>query len=93
MTEAVFTTKDKATLEALAEELPKLKEKMSKLVEYIESLEETLEILSDKETMQDLKESEEDIKEGRVYTWEEALKELKIDEKDLAKTDFNKKST
>ena len=84
--EAVFTAKDKANLEALTEELPKIKEMLEglpKLVSRIESLEETLEILSDKEAMQNLKEAEKDVQEGRVYDWADALKELNVDEKDL----------
>jgi len=96
MSETVFTVKDRANIEAITEEMPKIKEaleKVSKLVAYVESLQETLEILNDKEAMQGLEESQKDIEEGRLYTWEEALKELNIDEKDLAKTDFNKKST
>ena len=84
--EAVFTAKDKANLEALTEELPKIKEMLEglpKLVLRMESLEETLEILSDKEAMQNLKEAEKDVEEGRVYDWKDALKELNVDEKDL----------
>ena len=52
MTEAVFTAKDKANLETLTEEIPKIREILEgfpKLVSHMESLEETLEILSDKE--------------------------------------------
>ncbi|MDR0493222.1 MAG: hypothetical protein LBH74_06270 [Nitrososphaerota archaeon] len=41
------------------------------------------EILNDKKTMQDIEEGQKDIDEGRLYSWEEALKELGIDEKDL----------
>ena len=84
--EAVFTAKDKANLEALTEELPKIREMLEglpKLVSRMESLEETLEILSDKEAMQNLKEAEKDVAEGRVYDWADALKELNVDEKDL----------
>jgi hypothetical protein len=86
VTETVFTAKDKANLEALTEEIPKIKEILEglpKLVSRMESLEETLEILSDKEAMQNLRAAQKDVEEGRVYSWEEALKELNIDEKDL----------
>jgi len=73
----------------ITEEIPEIKEimeyfpKLVSLVSYIESLEETLEILNDKETMQAIEEGQKDIDEGRLYSWEEALKELGIDEKDL----------
>jgi PHD/YefM family antitoxin component YafN of YafNO toxin-antitoxin module len=49
----------------------------------MESLEETLEILSDKEAMRNIRTAQKDVKEGRVCSWEDALKELSIDEKDL----------
>ncbi|MDR0318935.1 MAG: hypothetical protein LBI09_02750 [Nitrososphaerota archaeon] len=86
MAEAVFTAKDKANLEALTEEIPKIREMLEgfpKIVSRMESLEETLEILSDKEAMRNIKAAQKDIKEGHVCSWEEALKELSINEKDL----------
>jgi len=86
VTEAVFTAKDKANLETLTEEIPKIREILEgfpKLVSHMESLEETLEILSDKEAMGNIRAAQKDVEEGRVYSWEKALKELNIDEKDL----------
>ncbi len=49
-------------------------------IEDVEAWEETLEILSDKKLMEDLKQSRKDIKEGRVYSLDDVLKELQLDE-------------
>jgi preprotein translocase subunit SecA len=76
MVEAVFTEEEKKNLKELTEEFPKLRSE-------IESLKETLEILSDKELMADIEQGKKDVAEGRVYTFEEALKELGIDEDEL----------
>jgi predicted transcriptional regulator len=76
MVEAVFTEEDKKNLKAIVEEMPKLRSEL-------ESLKETLEILSDKELMADITQGRKDIAEGRVYTYEEALKELDIDEDEI----------
>lgn len=51
--------------------------------EEVESWEETLEIMSDKKLMASIKRGEEDIKKGRVHTFEEVLKKLKISRNDL----------
>ena len=86
MTEAVFRAKDKANLETLTEEIPKIREIQEgfpELVSRMESSEETLEILSDKEAMRNIRAAQKDVEEGRVYSWEEDLKEWNIDEKDL----------
>ena len=76
MVEAVFTEEDKKNLKAVVEEMPKLRSEL-------ESLKETLEILSDKELMQSIEQGRKDIAEGRVYTYEEVLKELDIDEGEI----------
>ncbi|MDR0493885.1 MAG: hypothetical protein LBH74_09675 [Nitrososphaerota archaeon] len=76
MTETVFTVEDKAKLNMLTEEIPKLRLR-------VEELEETLEILSDRELMQSIEISEREIEQNRLYSRKEALKELGLDEEDL----------
>jgi len=76
MVEAVFTEEEKKNLKALTEEVPKLRSEL-------ESLKETLEILSCEGVLDRLEQSKKDFAEGRVYTFEEALKELDIDEDEL----------
>ena len=49
-------------------------------IEDVEAWEETLEVLSDKKLMKDLKQSRKDIKAGRVYSLDDILKELKLNE-------------
>jgi predicted nuclease with TOPRIM domain len=75
-TEAVFTVEEKEKLQRLTEEVPKLRLRM-------EELEETLEILSDKNLMRHIRAGQKDIDEKRLYSWEEALKELGVNEEDL----------
>lgn len=76
MVETVFTNEDKKNLKVLAEELPKLRT-------VVEELTETLEILSDEKLMKSIDRSQKDVKEGKVLSYEEMLKELSIDEKEL----------
>jgi uncharacterized protein (DUF342 family) len=76
VTETVFTVEDKAKLNMLTEEIPKLRLR-------VEELEETLEILSDRELMQSIEISEREIEQNRLYSRKEALKELGLDEEDL----------
>ena len=76
MVEAVFTEEEKKNLKALTEEFPKLRLE-------VESLKETLELLSCEGVLERLEQSKKDFAEGRVYTFEEALKELDIDEDEL----------
>ena len=76
MVETVFTNEDKKNLKVLAEELPKLRT-------VVEELTETLEILSDEKLMMSIDRSQKDVKEGKVLSYEEMLKELSIDEKEL----------
>lgn len=49
-------------------------------VEDVEAWEETLEILSNRKLMKDIKEAEKDRKEGRVYSLEEVLRKLNLNE-------------
>jgi len=76
MVKAVFTEEDKKNLKALTEEVPKLRSEL-------ESLKETLEILSCEGVLERFEQSKKDFAEGRVYTHEEALKELDINEGEL----------
>jgi len=76
MVEAVFTEEEKKRITDVVEKFPQL------LLE-IESLKETLEIMSDKDAMLSIGRGEKDIAEGRVYTYEEALKELGTDKDEL----------
>ncbi|MDR0797303.1 MAG: hypothetical protein LBE70_01070 [Nitrososphaerota archaeon] len=76
MVEVVFTEEDKKNLKAVVEEMPKLRSEL-------ESLKETLELLSCEGVLDRLEQSKKDFAEGRVYTFEEALKELDIDEEEL----------
>ena len=76
MVEVVFAEEDKRNRIAVVEEVPKLRSEL-------ESLKETLEIMSDKEAMLSIARGEKDIAEGRIYTYEEALKELGIDKDEL----------
>ncbi|MDR1992529.1 MAG: hypothetical protein LBQ98_03375 [Nitrososphaerota archaeon] len=76
MVEAVFTEEEKKRIVDVVEKFPQL------LLE-VESLRETLEIMSDKEAMLSIARGEKDVAEGRVYSYEEALKELGIDEDEV----------
>ncbi len=76
MVEAVFTDEDRKNLKVIAEELPKLRT-------LVEDLTETMEILSDEKLMKSIDRSLRDLKEGKVLTYKEMLKELKIDEKEI----------
>jgi len=76
MVKAVFTEEDKKNLKALTEEVPKLRSEL-------ESLKETLEILSCGGVLNRLEQSKKDFAESRVYTHEEMLKELDIDEEEV----------
>lgn len=49
-------------------------------LDELESIEETLEIMSDPELVESIRRGEEDRKAGRVYTLEEVLKDLKLNE-------------
>ncbi|MFQ6055743.1 MAG: hypothetical protein ACE5KT_09340 [Methanosarcinales archaeon] len=48
--------------------------------EYIDSLIETLEILSDKKFMEDLRKAEHQVKKGEVISFEDAIKELGLED-------------
>jgi regulator of replication initiation timing len=76
MVEAVFTEEDKKNLKTVVEEVPKLRLEL-------ESLKETLEILSCEGVLERLAQSKKDFAEGHVYTHEEMLKELGIDEEEV----------
>jgi len=76
LVEAVFTNEDKKNLKVIAEELPKLRI-------LVEELTETMEILSDEKLMKSIDRSLKDLKEGKVLTYKDMLKELKIDEKEI----------
>ena len=56
---------------------------MPKLRSELESLKETLEILSCEGVLERLAQSKKDFAEGHVYTHEEMLKELDIDEEEV----------
>lgn len=49
-------------------------------LEDLDGLEETIEIMSDPELVESIKRGEEDIKAGRVYTLDEVIKDLKLNE-------------
>lgn len=54
-----------------------------KLRLLVEELIETLEILSDEALMESVKASEKDVQEGRLLGFEELLKELSLDEREI----------
>jgi len=60
----------------LVKEAPKLRL-------LVEELIETLEILSDEALMESVKASEKDVQEGRLLGFEELLKELSLDEREI----------
>ncbi|MFQ6055561.1 MAG: hypothetical protein ACE5J3_06235 [Methanosarcinales archaeon] len=51
---------------------------LGKIWKTLDEILETLEILHDHETMKALAEAEEDIKEGRLYDYDEMLKEIRM---------------
>ncbi len=49
-------------------------------LDEVESLEETIDVMSDPELVESIRRGEEDIKAGRVYTLEEVIKDLKLND-------------
>ena len=76
MVEAVFTEEDRKNLSTLAEELPKLRLLLEELIE-------TIEVMGDNELMKSIRTSEVDVQEGRLVGFNEILKELGLDDREI----------
>lgn len=72
----ILSHQDRALLETLARELPKVRE-------LLEELLETYDILGDRELMERLRKSEKDEAEGRLMGFKELIRELELDEKEI----------
>jgi len=54
-------------------------ELLVKLRDFIDSLIETIEVMADDELLREIEEALEDVKKGRLMSWDEFLKTLKIE--------------
>ena len=76
MVEVALTEEDRKNLRILTEELPKVRL-------LLEELLETLEVLGNEELMESIRASERDIQKGRLIGFEELIKELGLNEREI----------